>query len=348
MAEPQDVAAPETPEETPIVADMDAAVEDIAESLGLAEAKEEKEEAQPAQGAGEKPEQAPPEGQTSGPGETPPPAAAPEWQPSTWRKEASAAWAALPPAVKAEVQKREDDIARYVSDTNVSVKVAKGIEKIIEPYAQLYQQYNVNPWDHMRDLLGAHYTLLFGSPEQKTQMFNQLAKNSGIDLHKLAEGQPAVSGDSSQYLDHVRALQQRIAQLEHGVGTVTSTVQEARLNELTESVLQFAQDPKHPFFDEVAGDIKALIDAGAVRTLTEAYETAVARNPAVRAKLVDSEISARRAAEDKKDTAHVARASKAMAGMPKSSGKGRATSPPETLDETLQKAYRQIQARENP
>jgi hypothetical protein len=148
-------------------------------------------------------------------------------------------------------------------------------------------------------------------------------------------------------LEHVRALQARIGQLEGGITGVTQTVHEARLNELTQSVLEYSQDAEaHPFFDEVADDIKDLIDTKAARTLDQAYHLAILRNPRTKQKIIDLEISKRRETEDGPAAAHVKTAKKALTGMPKSTIKGRASSGPETVDDTLQKTLNRIKARD--
>jgi hypothetical protein len=324
--------------------DVASAVADIAESLHMSEAPEEpaaeEGEAEPKEVAegeekpavAEKPEEGAPAAETD------------DKTPSTWRKEAKEAWAALPPVVKDEIAKRESDIARYVADTSTAVKVASGFEKITAPYMDLFQKYNVNPWNHVSGLLEAHHRLLFGSPEEKVGMFRQLAKDSGINLEAISSGQ---AQPDNPLLEHVRALQARIGQLEGGITGVTQTVHEARLNELTQSVLEYSQDAEaHPFFDEVADDIKDLIDTKAARTLDQAYHLAILRNPRTKQKIIDLEISKRRETEDGPAAAHVKTAKKALTGMPKSTIKGRASSGPETVDDTLQKTLNRIKARD--
>lgn len=343
-----------TPPAAPAI-DVEATVADIAESLHLAEAPKAEEPA-PAEPAATEPAAEPAAVATEG-GTAPSEegAAKPEGEaatapadddkiPSTWRKEAKDAWAGLPQVVKDEVAKRESDIARHVSETNLAVKVAKGFEKITEPYMPLFQKYGVNPWNHVSTLLEAHHKLLFGAPEVKQGMFVQLAKDAGIDLAALAAGTPQAE---NPLLSHVRGLQARIAELERGVGNVTSTVQEARVAELSQTVMEFGNDPKHPFFWELADEVKALIDSGASTTLNDAYEIAVARNPQTRQKLIDQELAARRKTEDEANAQHVEKAKKAMGGMPKAAGKGRATSAPETVDDTLKKTLAKINARES-
>ena len=46
----------------------------------------------------------------------------------------------------------------------------------------------------------------------------------------------------------------------------------------------FAADPAHPYFDDVANDITALLRGGGAKDLADAYDKAVWANPVTRAK----------------------------------------------------------------
>lgn len=270
--------------------------------------------------------------------------------PDTWRKEAQEAWTTTPPAVKAELAKRENDLARYVGETkkyqtDIAPYVAVGaaVNKIMEPYMPLLQQSGVKPQEHLQRLLYAHATLTFGQPEQKAAMFKQLAQDAGIDLGALASGQGAVENSS---LPQIRALQQEIAQLRQGVTGVASSFQEAQAAELAQGIVAFANDTEnHPFFAQVADQIPAIIDAGQAKTLKDAYDLAVERNPQTRAALRDKEYSARRAKETASQSAHAGAARKALGANVKSRGTGRAAPALGTVDDTLKEAMREINSR---
>jgi len=262
--------------------------------------------------------------------------------PDTWGKEAQATWAALPLATQQAIAKREQDISKFVGESQPSLNVAKGFEKLLSPYAELYGRLNINPWNHLQSLMAAHSTLVFGSPEQKVQQFRKLALDAGIDISKLAAGQANADSDSQA---HIRALQERIASLEQGVSGVTQAFNGNRLAELEAGVNAFAQDTKaHPFWDDVAADIPTVIAQGA-RTLQEAYETAVLRNPVTRGKLLESERQGLQAKAEQasRDKANAAR--KAMGGRVKASAQGRAATSLVGLDDFLKDTLGEIRSR---
>jgi hypothetical protein len=342
MAEPAEVV--ETPEEPTL--DIDSAVADIASSLKMTAAdeppvQEEETPAAPIEGGDQQPAAAEPAVGVE-------PAAAPspveERVPDTWTKEAQAKWAELPPEIRREVAKREGDIAKYVSDTAVAVKVAQGFEKVTEPYMGVFQRYNINPWNHMSNLLAAHAQLVFGTPEQKVGMFKQLAQDSGIDLAALAAGTPQTENPLN---GKVEKLLERIAFLEKGVTGVSTTLHNARAAELEQSVLAYGQDEEnHPFFWEVADEINKLIQSKAVETLDEAYQMAIWKNPLTKQKMIDREAGKRQAAVAASASEHAAKARKAAGGIVKTSGKGRAAPAAETVDDTLAATMANIRARE--
>lgn len=335
------------PPAEPAGLDIDSTVADIAESLHLSE--------EPP--SGDTPPVLPSDGTsppaTDGtappPAATEPPPAAPATEttepiPDTWRKEAKEKWATVDPVVRAEIVKREGDIAKYVGETQGAVKVAGALETMTKPYMPLFEKYGVNPWQHISSLLQGHHQLLFGSPEQKVGMFKQLASDAGIDLAAVASG---TGNAENPLLSTVHALQQRLANLEAGVSGVTSTVQAARVGELEQQVLAYMQDTEaHPFFEEVTEEIKHFITTKAAKTLDEAYNLAVMANPLTKQKMIDRETTKRSEAAAASATEHAGKARKALAGNVRTSGTGRAAAAPGTIDDTLKAALAKIHARE--
>ena len=212
------------------------------------------------------------------------PAAEPtEKVPDTWRPEAKAEWAKVPPAVRAEIVKREADVAKFVGDTKTDVLISSEVKKVFAPYAQTFQRYGVEPLGHMAGLLKGHYTLLFGSAEDKMAVMRGLAKDAGLDLAKLADpNAPASSVSNPDFVNALRQRDEKLASLESTLTGVTEEFQKQRATELSRDVLAFAND--HPAFWEVADDMTALLNAGAAKSLAEAYEIAELRNPVTRAK----------------------------------------------------------------
>jgi hypothetical protein len=272
---------------------------------------------------------------------TPPQAADPTAEPpKTWRKEASAVWATLPPEAKAEVLKREEDIFKGIESYKVDATFGKTLKGVLAPYEGILKQHNIDPVQQVGSLLQAHYTLATGTPEARAGMFQRLAADYGIDLSQL-------SGGEAPYIDPtVRALQSELA----GVKSQLSAAERGRQAEVaaanSKQVDAFASDTKNVYFNEVADQMATLLQRGIVGTLQEAYDQAVWLNPVTRAKEV-----ARSSAEAAKTAGaeaatKAALTKKATAANVKTSAKsGSATTPLGSIDDTLAAAFASIKAR---
>jgi hypothetical protein len=112
--------------------------------------------------------------------------------------------------------------------------------------------------------------------EEKAAYLANMAKSYGIQL-------PGIEGQEEQVSDPtVRKLQEEL----NGIKQNLTRAQEATINQarqrVTQDVEAFASDAKHPYFDEVADDIAAMIQVG--HDLESAYEKAVWANPVTRQK----------------------------------------------------------------
>lgn len=276
------------------------------------------------------------------------PPTADERVPDTWRPEAQAKWAQVDPVVRAEIAKREQDVARFVGEATPAINIAKAVTKTFEPYMPMLQRFGVDPIQHLQGLLQGHTILLFGEPAVKARMIANLAQQAGVDLQALAADPNSSAQANNQQLGYIRSLEERLARMETGVTGVTSTIQEAREAELSQGIMAFASDTEqHPFFWEVAntGEIKALIDSGAARTLSDAYELAVLKNPVTRAKQLALESKRQAEAAATANAAKVTAARRATGANVKSRGSGRLAPAEETIDETLRDTLSDIHSR---
>lgn len=265
--------------------------------------------------------------------------------PKTWRKEASATWAALPSEAKAEILKREADIFAGIESYKVDATFGKSVKQVVAPFEGILKQNNMDPVQTINGLLNSHYALATGTREQKENLFRLLAKDYQIDIASLIpSGQQA---GEPPYIDPAVAdLRQKLA----GVESELTQARQARLNEskanISKQVASFAEDPKNIYFNELADDMASLVQRGVAGTLQEAYEKAIWLNPVTRAKetsRIATEQASTAAAAAK---AKVATAKAATAANVKTSAKsGSATAPLGTLDDTLASALAEIKSR---
>jgi hypothetical protein len=328
--------------DTTVGFDMDSAVDDIGAGLGYGEEDATNEgielevEKKPEETFAPMPESKPmPEPEPDKPA---PPAPGDE-PPRTWKPEVAALWAGLDPAVKAEVQRREQDIFKGIEQYKTAAQTGQAYQSVIDPYMPILKQFNIDPVTQVKGLMNAHYQLATGSPETKAALFQQLARDYNVDLSSLPE---------PSYVDP--AVQALRAEL-NGVKSTLSAREAAELRTQQETLSRqidtFASDKTaHPYFDEVANDIANLLTAKVSSTLEDAYERAVWANPVTRAK-EQTRLSV--AAEAKRVDEEKARAAKARqslrANVRPTAKNGSATAPVGSMDDTIQETLARINAR---
>ena len=267
---------------------------------------------------------------------TAPPAASTLQPPKTWRPEAAAKFATLPPEVQQEVLKREEDIFKGLESYKADASIGKALKGIIQPYMQVFQAQGIDPMQQVSGLMRAHVALATGTPEQKQQFFRHLAKEYGVDLDVEAPYvDPQVAGLQKQLSD----LQSRLN------GREQHEANEAR-SKLQAEIDSFASDPAHQYFDEVANDIAGLLRSGAAKDLKDAYDKAIWANPITRAK-EQARLTADADAKAKAEAAERAKqARKATGANVKSSAKAASgTAPLGSIDDTLNAALATIKSR---
>lgn len=274
-------------------------------------------------------------GTTPSEGSQPPQQPATE-APKTWRPEAAAKFATLPPEVQQEVLKREEDMFRGLEGYKADANVGKAVNQILQPYMPMLQQAGLNPLQQVEGLMQAHYLLATGTPEQKQMLFQRLAQDYGVNL-----------GYEQPYIDpQVQALQKQLSDLQSKLSGREQQEAAAARSQLQSQIDTFASDPAHPYFDEVANDIAGLLRSGAAKDLADAYEKAVWANPVTRAK-EQGRLTAEADAKAKAEAATKATQARKATGA-NVSAKAKAASaaaPTGSIDDTLNAALTAIRSR---
>lgn len=221
------------------------------------------------------------------------PAAAPgpNDPPGSWRTEAKAAWAALPQVVKDEFRKREQDASRFVQQTSEKVRVADAFEQAIGPYSNILRQNNIDPIGRSRELLEINFRLATGSQAEKLDILRQIAQQHGVDPSMLDPANaPYESPQEKALREHNRALEFRLqAEQTHRVRAIQQN--------LTTELDAFASNPENVHFNQVAGQMAALIQSNQAQNLQEAYEKAVWMVPEIREQLLQQQLQAQSTAQ---------------------------------------------------
>ncbi|MBM3347106.1 MAG: hypothetical protein FJY55_11515, partial [Betaproteobacteria bacterium] len=277
------------PETTEPTFDMDAAVASVADGLfgedggaenptgDTAPASEGKEaapaptESKPAEGADKAPEA------TKG-----------RAAPKSWAQDKHEVWAKMPPEAQDYYLQREEQMHQGLTQYKGDAEFGKSLRDVFAPYKTLLQGANLNEAQAAQWLMAAHAKLSTAPVAERASYFADLARQYGIDLGAVTQ-QVANPVDS-----HVKGLQERLDMLQNTITAREQAALQDAQQAAAKEVEAFAADPAHPYFDEVADDIVAMLKAGA--KLADAYEKAVWANPVTRAK----EISRLQTEQEKK------------------------------------------------
>lgn len=269
--------------------------------------------------------------------------------PKSWKKEMAPHWNAMPAEAKAYVQEREQQMLHGIEGYKNAASAGQNFVKVVHPYMEnIRAAAQGNPYLAVETLLAADHALRHGTPEQKTQLLTQMAKDYGLDLNAAVQAAQGQTPNRDPYVASLEAKVQRLEQRLNGTEQHITADQEARVQQIREQVSteidKFAADPAHPYFDELADDITKLINVG--YTLKDAYDRAVWANPVTRAKET-ARIQAESAEQTRKNAeAEAAKARKASGTNVRGSAGGRSpTAARGTMDDTMNETLAAIKSR---
>lgn len=257
--------------------------------------------------------------------------------PSTWRAAAKAEWSKIPAGVKAEIKKREEDAIRGLDQYRERAQRFDEINSIIQPYEPLIRAKGGDVKSAITGLMNTYYQLESAHPEQKKQLLLNLAQNYGIDL--------GVKQDAMQQA--LTPLQQEIAQLRAERHREQYEAQQRENQTAQSEIEKFANEAnedgslKHPYFENVRGEMAALItsaaQSGRSMTISDAYDAATWSNPETRALILAEQSKSKESETQAKAKAKVADAKKSAKTnlSKKGSFEHKQPKPTGSIDDTL-------------
>jgi len=189
-------------------------------------------------------------------------------RPSSWKKDYEEDWGKLDPRIQDYIQQREADYAKGVSTYKNQWDMAAPLMEAIQPFSSMLQQNNLNPAQWISSLGNAHQTLVYGSPEQKLQMFQQLANDYGVNLG-------AVTGQTG-YDPQFSSLAQELNQIKNQWSSFQQQQEAMEQTQLRSEIDSFKEDK--PYFEEVREVMAGLLQSGMADDLQSAYDKAIRLN----------------------------------------------------------------------
>jgi hypothetical protein len=103
-----------------------------------------------------------------------------ERAPASWRPDIREHWNTLPEPVRAEIQRRETEVARTLQETAEARKTAESVMKTIEPYQAFIRAENSNPLQAIDNLMSTAARLRTGTAPELATMVAGIVNQFGI------------------------------------------------------------------------------------------------------------------------------------------------------------------------
>jgi hypothetical protein len=273
-----------------------------------------------------------------------------EKAPLSWKPEVREKFAKLSPEIKAEILRRETEIARAQNEAGASRKFQQEFSQTIRPFEALIAGSGVNPLQAVKNLMTTAASLQTGTPAQRANTVANIIKAYGVDiatLDSILAGRQPKPGAAP--LDDIqRMIDQRLAPVQQYMSRAQQQEQ-ARQQVLTaessQTIEQFANDPKNEYYEDVREDMADLLELAAQRgremTLQEAYNRATLAHPTI-SKLVERK---QRTEQLRAGQSAVERARKAASSAtPGTPALGGSRSTPKNRRDALNKAWDDLSA----
>jgi hypothetical protein len=230
--------------------------------------------------------------------------------PSTWKPAAREKYAALDPAIKAEIHRREADFLNGQAQLRPDAELGSKMREVIRPYEMMIQAEGGTPERAVADLMRTAAIFRVGTAEQKYQAVGQICRQFGVDLVAIgraalaqAQGQqPGAQPNGQpppqqqfrdprvdQMLAHQRQAEQQRVQREtqETENTVTRWMNE----------MDAEGNPKRPYLSDVINEMSALVpqirqadpSLSHAQALDAAYDRAIWAHPEIRTLLAQKQ-----------------------------------------------------------
>ena len=247
-------------------------------------------------------------------------ASTPVGPPPGWSKESKAIFETLPPSVKADVLKREQEVSKGFKDYSDKTKRYDEIEQVLSPRRATYQQLGVQSDAQAINTLMQWEEFVRTNP---VQAIRQLAQSRNIDLSQLVPRQ-STEPTSDAGFDVTSALRPVLDQYIQPIAQELNTLKAERQREVSQRVesdiQQFSKDKPH--FERVRVLMGKMIASGAAPNLDTAYQMATRADPEVYAEIQAEEEAKRQAELRTNKVAQAQNARKAAVSITSSSPTG--------------------------
>lgn len=220
-----------------------------------------------------------------------------EKAPASWRPDIREHWGTLPEPVRAEIQRRETEVARTLQETAEARKTAEAVMRTIEPYQAFIKAENSNPLQAIDNLMSTAARLRTGTAPELATLVAGIVNQFGTG--RFGNGfiemlDSALAGQTPKQDPQQLAMEQVLNQRLAPVQQMLTQFQQAQYQQQQQAT-QAAQTEVSTFLDraefgeDVREDMADIIESYSRRgqniTLQDAYKKACLMNDNVRSVL---------------------------------------------------------------
>lgn len=209
--------------------------------------------------------------------------------PRSWNAAAKAKFATLEPDVQQEILRRETEIDAGKVQWETKAEKYNRLDAALSGVRDRYSLAGLSDEQYVGALVQADQML---RGPNALQAIHTLAQQYGINLSQMAPQQQQFGGPPQQFADpQIYSLQQTVQGLQSRLEAQDKAQETAAQQALESQIQAFASDPAHIYFDNVKPEMAALLQAGTVQTLADAYEAACHARPDIRQLIAAASVS---------------------------------------------------------
>ena len=224
--------------------------------------------------------------------------------PKSWKKEMHETWSSLDKETQEYIELREEQMKEGIEVRKEDADLGMRMRDAFQPFENVLKKNNVDPVVASQRLMATHMRMMSAAPEEKKQLFNQLAQSYGITNEPVDEETQNLMNNP-----FVKQLMDKVNHLEQNVSTTQNYFQSEREEQINNQVETFKA--KHDYFDDLSDEIVIQIRAG--KSLDDAYKIAYRASPFFEQDLEkEREKKSKEAEEAKKKEADKAKKAKSI------------------------------------
>jgi hypothetical protein len=231
--------------------------------------------------------------------------------PQSLTAEEKAEWGNLSDKARDIILRREQDYHKGITNQDSERLFGRDLKEVITPYMAAITAAGSTPKDTIGNLLNTVYRLQNGDEHTRATIVKQIAKDYGVKLEGITDGEEYVDPAFAQLQAEIARLKQQ-ADPQVLIKQLTEQQETARIQS---DIASFASNPEHVHFEAVRPLMTALITSGQAKDLKEAYDMACYANPSIRSTL-EAKKAAEQQAKRKQEIDAKKRAASSISGSP--------------------------------